>query len=225
MGSTTSVSVLTADATGGVDEQKICVPLRRHSKPLCKYEMAFKIGDGAYSDVRFAYRKDNKEKVCIKEINMTFYTAEYSKQLSYEFNILSQLNHPDIVKLHEVFHYKSMYYMVTEPLSGGDLFDSICDRDSYTEEDARRVMKSTTEALQYCHSHNVMHRDIKLENIILVDSSPNSKIKLIDFGFARVVHGDDKLTDIRGELVYMCVSLCVTDWLCSCPCVARMMYC
>ena len=91
--------------------------------------------------------------------------------------------------------------MVSELLSGGELFDSICERDFYTEGDARRVMRTVAESIRYCHSRNVVHRDIKPENLILVDKSKNSKVKLIDFGFARVVT-DEPFTDLRG----MCFS-------------------
>ena len=190
-----------------IDENKLRVPFHKtdptvSSSKSCGYEFAFKIGEGAFSDVRAAYRKDSsREKVCIKEIKMEYYTKDYANQSPFEFNILSQLSHPDILKIYEVFHSKKIYYMVSELLSGGELFDSICERDFYTEGDARRVMRTVAESIRYCHSRNVVHRDIKPENLILVDKSKNSKVKLIDFGFARVVT-DEPFTDLRG----MCFS-------------------
>lgn len=188
-----------------VDETKLYVPFHKSdptvsSSKTCGYEFAFKIGEGAFSDVRAAYRKDaEREKVSIKEINMAYYTKEYAIQSPYEFNILSQLSHPDILKIYEVFASKKIYYMVSELLCGGELFDSICQRDHYTEEDARKVMRIVTESMRYCHSRKVIHRDIKPENLILVDKSRNAKVKLIDFGFARVMT-EKPFTDLRGSL-------------------------
>jgi serine/threonine protein kinase len=120
--------------------------------------------------------------------------------VAYEFKILSQLSHPNIVKVHEVFYSKNIYYMVTDVLTGGELFDSICEREFYTEHDARRVMRSAVESLRYCHDRNVVHRDIKPENLILKSKGPESDIQLIDFGFARVLTPERNcLSDIRGE--------------------------
>jgi serine/threonine protein kinase len=191
----------------GIDEKKLCVPFHKTdptvtSSKTCGYEIAYKIGEGAFSDVRVAYRKDNREKVCIKEINMSYCKKEYANQTLFEFNILSQLNHPDIVKIYEVFYSKNknIYYMVTELLHGGELFDSICERDHYTEGDARKIMQTVTETLLYCHSQKVIHRDIKPENLILQDRSLNATIKLVDFGFARVLSDELKpFSDLRGQ--------------------------
>lgn len=70
-----------------------------------------------------------------------------------------------------------------EYLSGGELFDAICEQEFYKENDARRVMFSITNALKYMHSHGVMHRDLKPENLILVNNNIDTDLKLIDFGF------------------------------------------
>ena len=72
---------------------------------------------------------------------------------------------------------------ILEYLSGGELFDAICEQEFYKENDARRVMFSITYALQYMHSHGVMHRDLKPENLILVNNQADTDLKLIDFGF------------------------------------------
>jgi calcium/calmodulin-dependent protein kinase I len=69
-------------------------------------------------------------------------------------------------------------------LSGGELFDAICEQEFYKENDARRVMTSITDAVRYMHSHGVMHRDLKPENLILCSNSADTDLKLIDFGFA-----------------------------------------
>lgn len=70
-----------------------------------------------------------------------------------------------------------------EYLSGGELFDAICQQECYSEDDARGVMMRIAYAVLYCHRHGVMHRDLKPENLILVSNETNTDIKLIDFGY------------------------------------------
>lgn len=72
-----------------------------------------------------------------------------------------------------------------ELLTGGELFDRIRQRVQFTEKEASTIMKSLISAIQYMHSQGVVHRDLKPENILFVDTSENSKIKIVDFGFAR----------------------------------------
>jgi serine/threonine protein kinase len=92
---------------------------------------------------------------------------------------------------------------VTEYLPGGELFDAICDREIYLEDDARKVMLCMTQAIFYCHSRGVIHRDIKPENLILATKSSTTTVKLIDFGFACVVEGKDLPCDLRGTPYYL----------------------
>jgi calcium/calmodulin-dependent protein kinase (CaM kinase) II len=93
---------------------------------------------------------------------------------------------------------------VTEYLSGGELFDAICDKEIYLEGDARKVMRCMTEAIAHCHSRGVLHRDIKPENLILASKASYSSVKLIDFGFARLVGpGREPPHDLRGTPYYL----------------------
>jgi calcium/calmodulin-dependent protein kinase I len=72
---------------------------------------------------------------------------------------------------------------ILEYLSGGELFDAICQQECYSEHDARGVMLRITYAVLNCHRHGVMHRDLKPENLILVSNDTNTDLKLVDFGF------------------------------------------
>ena len=98
-----------------------------------------------------------------------------------EIEILKVLDHPNIVRLYEVFHDDKRYYLVTELCTGGELFEEITKRNSFSEQDAASIIKQVLSAVAYCHSKQICHRDLKPENI-LMDSKNNNTIKIIDFG-------------------------------------------
>ena len=94
--------------------------------------------------------------------------------------------HENIVKLYDVLQDDLHTYIIMELLTGGELFDRIRQRVQFTEREASAIMKSLISAVQYIHSQGVVHRDLKPENIIFTDSSDNAKVKVVDFGFARL---------------------------------------
>jgi serine/threonine protein kinase len=97
------------------------------------------------------------------------------------------MHHDHIINLYDVFDEDSYYYLVTELMLGGELFDRIVTKTFYNEKEARDVCKILFEALDYCHSKNVAHRDLKPENLLLVSRSDDKNIKIADFGFAKKV--------------------------------------
>jgi calcium-dependent protein kinase len=101
--------------------------------------------------------------------------------LRYEIDVLKNLDHPNILRLYEVFEDKKCIYLVTEYCEGGELFDEILHRGSFTEMDAAKVIKQLLSAIAYCHGSQVCHRDLKPENI-LIDNRDKNTIKVIDFG-------------------------------------------
>jgi calcium-dependent protein kinase len=98
-----------------------------------------------------------------------------------EITLLKNIDHPCILKLHEVFQDDAKFYVVTELCEGGELFDQIIKRSKFTEHDCANVVKEILRAITYCHGENICHRDLKPENV-LIDSHDN--IKVIDFGTA-----------------------------------------
>ena len=108
-------------------------------------------------------------------------SAKEKIRLKYEIDILKNLDHPNIVRLYEVYEDKSSIYLVTELCSGGELFDEIVARHQFSERDAAVVIKQCLSAIAYCHNKKVAHRDLKPENILL-DQKSGDMIKVIDFG-------------------------------------------
>lgn len=90
----------------------------------------------------------------------------------------------------ETFEYKQEICIVMEVCTGGDLYT----RDPYTEAEAAKITFSIVSALAYMHSKQVMHRDLKYENILFATANPSSDIKLIDFGLSKK-YGNDHLTE------------------------------
>lgn len=138
---------------------------------------------GAFGEVRSGIHKASGEVRAIKLIKKDALDEEQKTMLLYEIDLLKNLTHPSIVKLYETFEDQKFYYMVTELLNGGELFDEIISRRKFSEADAANVMKQVIGAINYCHDRNVAHRDLKPENVML--SEPGKlDVRLIDFGTA-----------------------------------------
>lgn len=84
-----------------------------------------------------------------------------------EINILRQINHPNVIKLFEVYENDLYIHLVIEHLKGGALFTHLQNKGLFSEQDAARAIKYVLEALVYCHARNIVHRDLKPENLIL----------------------------------------------------------
>ena len=102
-------------------------------------------------------------------------------------DILSQLDHPNAVKLIEIFDEDSYIYLVLELLAGGELFDRIVEKENYSEKEASDTIRPIVDSIRYCHGLGIVHRDLKPENLLYESEDENSGIKITDFGLARFV--------------------------------------
>lgn len=106
------------------------------------------------------------------------------KKLFAEVNILKTLDHPNILKLIELFQDDSNYYLITEMCQGGELYKRIIERDSFTESEVAGYMKQILSAIVYCHSKSIIHRDLKPENLLFDSEANDANLKVIDFGIS-----------------------------------------
>lgn len=106
--------------------------------------------------------------------------------LENEIKVLRKLNHSNIVQLRETFEDKHKVFLVMELVTGGELFDRIVEKGSYTEKDASALIRQILEAVDYMHSQGVVHRDLKPENLLYYNSDPESKIMISDFGLSKM---------------------------------------
>ncbi|XP_068081094.1 serine/threonine-protein kinase SIK3 isoform X2 [Anabrus simplex] len=145
------------------------------------YELERTIGKGNFAVVKLATHVVTKTKVAIKIIDKTKLDEENLKKIFREIQIMTKLRHPHIIRLYQVMETEKMIYLVTEYASGGEIFDYLVANGRMTEKQARRVFHQIVAAVSYCHRRNVVHRDLKAENLLL---DANMDIKLADFGFS-----------------------------------------
>ena len=116
-------------------------------------------------------------------------------------------DHPNIIKLYEIYEDEKYIYLIMQLCRGGELFDKIMEHISkntkYTEKEILRIFQQLMSALNYCHSLGICHRDLKLENLLLIDDKEDSHIKVIDFGLSQLFNKDEKMNSIVGSLYYI----------------------
>ncbi len=157
---------------------------------------------GGYGKVMKCVHKSSGEVRAVKIMEKEKISPPEQVRLKYEIDILKNLTHPNILRLFEVFEDKKQIYLVTEFCSGGELFDEIQKRNTFTERDAAGIIKQLLSAIAYCHNQNVCHRDLKPENI-LMDENDKKTIKLIDFGTSQVFNEGEKMELVLGTPYYI----------------------
>lgn len=162
------------------------------------------LGQGGFGVVKLATRLSDKSKVAVKVLDRKKIGDKTSSEASLkrEVSILQKLNHPNIVRLLQYLETRVHYYLVMELIDGGELFDRIVRRKTYSENDARELCAILLDAIKYMHDRNIVHRDIKPENLMLASKSSDVDVKLVDFGFATEVDGFN-LKQYCGSVSYM----------------------
>ena len=112
------------------------------------------------------------------------------QNLQLEVEILSNMDHPNVVKLYEIFDEGQVLYLVMELMQGGELFDRIVEKEAYSEREAAEVIRPLVDAIRYCHQIGIIHRDLKPENLLYETTDQNAIIKISDFGLARYVQNE-----------------------------------
>lgn len=124
------------------------------------------------------------------------------KVVSAEIGILLQMNSPYVIRLKEVFETPTQIFMVLELVTGGELFDRIVSRGTYTEKDAAKAISDILNGVKYLHSRGVVHRDLKPENLLYESMTDQSKLKIADFGLSRIIESEVKMSTVCGTPGY-----------------------
>ncbi|XP_050313945.1 calcium/calmodulin-dependent protein kinase type 1-like [Anthonomus grandis grandis] len=151
-----------------------------------KYTLRDVLGTGAFSTVRIAESKTHPgEMVAVKIIDKKA-LKDKEDSLENEIKVLRRLKHPNIVQLLETYEDKSRFFLVMELVTGGELFDRIVEKGSYTEKDASNLLCQILQAVDYMHEQGVVHRDLKPENLLYYSQDEDSKIMISDFGLSKM---------------------------------------
>ncbi|XP_054624996.1 death-associated protein kinase 3 [Dunckerocampus dactyliophorus] len=167
------------------------------------YEMGEELGSGQFAIVRKCKEKRSGVEYAAKLIKKRRLSSSRRgvsrEEIEREVNILREIQHSNIITLHDVFENKTDVILILELVSGGELFDFLAEKESLTEEEATQFLKQILDGVHYLHSKRIAHFDLKPENIMLLDKNvPNPRIKLIDFGIAHQIKAGNEFKNIFG---------------------------
>ncbi|GAM17088.1 hypothetical protein SAMD00019534_002620 [Acytostelium subglobosum LB1] len=164
------------------------------------YDIGNQLGTGKFSVVKSATERNTGKPWAMKIMKKS---VVHEQNLIREVEIMQDIKHKNIISLHEIYETEGDVVLVLELVTGGELFDKIVERNSYTEEDAAKLVNTLTRVIHYIHSKDIVHCDLKPENLLYSDNSDSAIIKLCDFGLSqRCTHGE-KLRSLVGTATFM----------------------
>ena len=155
------------------------------------YKIESTLGKGSFATVKKAKNRATGERFAVKVLSKKKMSDEDKLGMMMEIDILKQIDHPNIVRLIDVFEDERHLCLVMELMMGGELFDKILEEEVFSEAEAREATKGIIDAIQYCHNKGIAHRDIKPENLLLQSKEGGlSTLKIADFGLAKMLEGN-----------------------------------
>lgn len=173
------------------------------------YKFGKEIGKGGFSVVYKATEKATGKKFAIKRIQKDEEGVDI-ELLKREIYIMKKVDHPNILKLFEVYEDDDYFFLVLELVEGLELFDKIVDRGNYSEKDAANIVRQILEAVKYLHEEGIVHRDLKPENLLSAGEGEKEVVKVADFGFAKNF-GEEKLVTSCGSPGYVAPEVLTED--------------
>ncbi|XP_029921390.1 serine/threonine-protein kinase NIM1 [Myripristis murdjan] len=156
------------------------------------YKVRGEIGYGTFSRVKLAFHALTKDKVALKVLDKTRLDVEAHRLLSREISNMEVLHHTNVVRLYEVVETPSRVYLVLEYAGGGDLHTRICDEGKLSDKNSKITFAQILSAIKYLHNNNIIHRDLKAENVLFTSSAC---VKVADFGFSTHVSNRNNALD------------------------------
>mmetsp|Transcript_2491 Transcript_2491/g.7442 ORF Transcript_2491/g.7442 Transcript_2491/m.7442 type:complete len:373 (+) Transcript_2491:183-1301(+) len=152
------------------------------------YELGELLGEGAFAKVVLGVDRSTLEKCAVKIINKA--DTEQENEMDFihrELRIMKTVNHPNLIRTHDIFDTKKELYIVMEYMPGGTLADAMKRKVLRTEKQVREVMREIIRGVQYLHAKHIVHRDLKLKNILCKNNEVPLEVKLADFGLSNFV--------------------------------------
>jgi len=185
----------------GVDKEFSFVQLDHNvERVMDLFDKKAILGQGASSEVAHVIRKGDNKEFAMKIMKRDDkWNPILFKQ---EYDLLTQLHHPNILGYSDCYMDQKNFYFCTELCKGGELFDKIKEMKKFSEVEAARFIKTIISAIEHCHLKDIVHRDLKPENIVF-RTKAHEELVIIDFGDAKVVKKDEIYEDFVGTAFYL----------------------
>jgi len=186
---------------------------------LDNYDVVKQIGKGGYGKVYQVRNKKSKEIYACKHLSKL--SIKNLEKFEREINILIKSDHPNIIRIIEIYESQRSLYIVMEECKGGEIFDRIIEhiqnKKMYSEKEAAIIFKQVMSAIEYCHNNGICHRDLKPENLLYLNpgSEENNPIRVIDFGLSQIFT-QQKLKTKVGTAYYVSPEILTGDYTEKC---------
>jgi calcium-dependent protein kinase len=186
---------------------------------LDNYEVIKQLGKGGYGKV---YEVKNKKSGAIRACkHLSKLSIKNLEKFQREIEILIKSDHPNIIKLYEIFESQRSLYLIMEECKGGEVFDRIIEhiqsKKMYSEKEAANMFLQVMSSIEYCHNNGICHRDLKPENLLYLNSGSeiDNPIKVIDFGLSQIF-SNRKLKTKVGTAYYVAPEILKGDYTEKC---------
>ncbi|XP_028290286.1 serine/threonine-protein kinase 17A [Gouania willdenowi] len=179
-----------------------------HSEPFTDHYTIIpgkELGRGKFAVVRKCVEKCSGLEFAAKFLRKRRKGQDCRMEIIHEIAVLELATAcPRVVNLHQVYEMASEMVLVLEFAAGGEIFNQCVSEDeAFSEEDVKRLMRQILEGVTFLHQNNVVHLDLKPQNILLTSSSPIGDIKIVDFGLSRMISSNQELREIMGTPEYV----------------------
>lgn len=188
----------------GNEDSAIPAPIRE------KYIVSRQIGRGTYGEVRLCFLRGTCSRYAMKIVAKKHFADPnieaqiFNQKIQSECAILQGLNHPTIIRIHDVFDTNEALFIILELVEGGELFDRIVAQGQFDEKTSKFLFRQMCIGVKYLHDSSITHRDLKPENILLVQADTNETlIKITDFGLSRFINEKSLMKTFCGTPNYL----------------------
>ena len=168
------------------------------------YDINEVLGKGKFGLVKAAIHKKTGKSVAIKSLNKLIMNSQDLELVKEEIEIMKVCQHPNLIRLLDVFENAENIYIVMELMKGGDLF-AYLEKCNFVlpEKTAARITHSLAAGLYYLHNYGIVHRDLKPENVLMTSNKPDSDVKIMDFGLSKMIGPSELCTEPFGTISYV----------------------